>query len=72
VLELTDYADFQSLEHLKENHKVKYSVFKGIKEITRFGKECNDLKFKEVRVKELSTVCDKFAKDVMIAERLIP
>jgi len=46
VLELTDYADFQSLDMLKDSHKVKYSIFKGIKDITHLSKEWNELKFK--------------------------
>lgn len=51
VLDLTEYADFQTLDKLKENHRIKYSVFKGIKDITRLSREWNDQKFKEVRVK---------------------
>ena len=57
---------------MKDNHKVKYSIFKVIKEITQYGKEWNELKFKEVKVKELASICDKFARDIMVAERTIP
>lgn len=34
--------------------------------------EWNNLMFKEVKVKELSTICEKYAKHILMAERTIP
>lgn len=69
---MTEFADFQTLDNLKDSHKILYSIFKGIKDITRMSTDWNQLKFKDVKVKELSTICERFAKDIMVAERSVP
>lgn len=72
VLELDECANFQTLDQLRDNHRIKHSIFKGIKDISSLSKAWNELKFKEIKEKELAVICDRFAKDIMIAERTIP
>lgn len=67
ILEITDFANFEKLEKLKDDHKVKYQIFKGLKEMRELSDQWNNLMFKEVKVKDLSSVCEKYAKHILAA-----
>jgi hypothetical protein len=47
-------------------------VFNAIIDLDAYAKEWNEWKVMKMEVKELTSVCDKYMKDLLLAERNIP
>ncbi len=48
---------------------LRQKIFNGIIDLQEYSKLWNEWKVMKIEVKELSTVCDKYMKDLLAAER---
>lgn len=71
VLELTDFTNFKDFRELKTQFTIKQKIFSGIVQLDVLAQDWNSRKFKEIDVKTLTSECDKYAKDLVTAERQI-
>ena len=51
---------------------VRHKVFNAIIDLEQYGKEWNEWEVMKMEVKELSSVCERYMKDLLLAERGIP
>lgn len=69
---MTEYTNFKDFKELKSGFVVRYKVFNAIIDLDSYAKEWNEWKVMKMEVKELTSVCDKYMKDLLLAERGIP
>ena len=72
VLEITEFTNFKDFRDLKTQFTVKEKIYNGIVELEKLAKDWNEKCFNTIDVKELTSICDSYTKNLLTGERQIP